>query len=897
MLWTAAAMAAVLGVAVTAVWIGLNKRYKAPSPMRCLPNSTTVVFRLGDRGGIAERVDSSAYGGELAAVLGGDLVLPFAARIDSLFGPDVIGEPALRERDLYVSLTLRGDGGVGQFAASFALRNRMEWHRAMSALRDREAVSVGDTSVRGHGLFLLRQEGCAEPLFMAAGGGCLFASTTPDLLLGFGRDSIVTLRDDPTFSTIERTVAAGAPASVFVNTRSLRLLPDSVRPGLDGRFLATIMRAGLSTDWMALDLHPSGESLSADGFVVAPHPSLSILTARETTEAINIARRVPQGVCSFERVGPGPRGLSSASFAEFLSGDSSGAGYRAAQSDLFRRSGFDVEAMLSQVFSAELALCRYDALSPTSEFLIADTRGGTAAQSVLAQLLAAMHGGAAPMAIGEIAAGESAVPASVVSRRADAQRVSDVSFPVYTGFEPGDDLFFLPKIFGGRQVPCRLFFRYEDAIILADNMGVLRRVLADYAKGNTLDASPHYSTLRSHFGTECSHFSLRRMADGEAFDVIASQLTMAGRLPYVNIFARASATATGSRPGRAPTWQTRLDTTVRGDIYGVVNHYTRLTECLAQDCEGRLCLVGADGMLLWRRAVDGPIVGGVSQVDFYSNGKLQYLFATPNSLYIVDRLGNDVGPFPVRLPSRAQSGASRATYSDGSPMRFFVGCEGGVALFGPDGKAVDGWKPLRPEGAIEAPARHLVCSGKDFIVFRDRYSHYFTDRRGSRRLTTQPLAPGRRGEMTVGGPADSYFVTTTSDGSVVAIDGTNGNLTRLEMDSIGPDHVSMPLAGGRYLVVGRTKAAVVDIGGAAPKVASTWRTGLQSLGAVCVERGVVGILDNEAGAARLFSIADGKELKASPLPTRGTMALGVAKEGLVAFTIGESGEICQTPLR
>lgn len=897
MLWTAAAMAAVLAVAVAAVWIGLNKHYKAPSPMRCLPNSTTVVVRLGDRAAIAERIDSSAYGGELSAVLGGERVLPFAARMDSLFAPDVIGEPELRERDLYVSYTLRGDGAVAQLAASFTLRNRMEWHRAMSALRDRDAVSIGDTSVRGHGLFLLRQEGHPEPLFMAAGGGCLFASTTPDLLLTFGQDSATTLRDDPTFSTIERTVATSAPASVFVNTHSLRLLPDSVRPGLDGRFLATILRAGASTDWMALDLHPADESLSADGFVVAPHPSLAIQTARETTEAINIARRVPQGVSSFERIGAGPRGLSSASFTEFLAGDTSGAGYRSAQSDLFRRSGFDVEAMLSQVFTAELALCRYDALSPSSEFLIADTRGGTAAQSVLTQLLAAMHGGAVPMAIGEIAAGESAVPAGVVSRRADAQRVSDMGFPVYTGFEPGDNLFFLPKIFGGRKIPCRLFFRYEDALILADNMSVLRRVLADYAKGNTLDASPHYSTLRSHFGTECSHFSLRRMADGEAFDVIASQLTMAGRLPYVNIFAQASASTTGLRPGRAPTWQTRLDTTVCGDIYGVANHYTRLTECLMQDREGRLCLVGADGMLLWRRVVDGPIVGWVSQVDFYSNGKLQYLFATPTSLYIVDRLGNDVGPFPVRLPSRAQSGASCASYSDGSPMRFFVGCEDGVALFGPDGKAVDGWKPLRTEGVIEGAPRHMVCSGRDFIVFRDRYSYYFTDRRGARRLTTQPLAPGRRSEMTVGGPADSYFVTTTSDGSVVAINGTNGNLTRLEMDSIGPDHVSMPMGGGRYLVVGRTRAAVVDIGGTEPRVASSWRLNLQSIGLVRTARGVVGILDGEAGVVRIFSTQDGKELKASPLPTRGTMALGVAKEGLVAFTIGESGEICQTALR
>lgn len=886
-------MAVVTAVAVVAVWIGLNKQYRAPSPTRCLPCGTTLLTRLGARAEVAGSIASSRYGSELLDVAGGDVVMSLAQRMDSLFSPGVIESPALSGRDLYVSFSMRPDGSMSQLAASFKLNNRLEWHKAMSALRGREGVEVVDTAVSGHGLFLLRQRGQSEPLFMAAGGGCLFASTTPDLLLSFGQDSVTPMREDASFSTIERTVAADAPISVFINGRSLRSLPPPARSRmLKGELAKAILAMGSGSDWMVMDIgmHPDG--LSADGFAVAPRPSVAMLTARETTDALNVARRVPRGVRRFERVGAGLRGLSSASFSEALGADSAGLAYRTGQSEIFRQTGVDVEALLSQVFSAEMALCSYP--GPDADFLVVDTRGGTMAQATLTQAITALHGGTPPMVISEIAPGEGAVPAGVVARRADAEQVAEVSIPVYAGFAQSDELFFLPRIFG-RQVPSRLFFRYEDALVLANSMDVLRRVLVDYVVGATMEGYANYAALRSHFGGECSRFVFERQSDDTSFGIICSQLTVAGRLPYVSVFAQ-TPLAEEHRSTRRPTWQTRLDTLLCGPIYGVENHYTHLTECLAQDREHRLCLIGADGMLLWKRPVDGPVVGPVSQIDFYGNGKLQYLFSTQQSVYVIDRLGNDVGAFPVRLPSTSVSGASAATYSDGSPMRFFVGCQGGVALFGPDGKEVDGWKPQHPEGQLQGVARHLVCGGKDFIVYRDQYSYYFTDRRGSRRLTTQPLAPGSRSEMAVA-KSGRYFVTTTTDGSVISIDPSDGKLSRLALDSIGPENIARPIDASAYLVAGRRMAAVIDVTGDSPRVRTVWRTGLQSLGKVAVAGGFVALYDDKAEEVRIFSLADGREMPASPLKSCGGMALGEANGGFAVYTVGEAGEVAQTPIK
>lgn len=893
---TGVAMALIMAAAAATVWIGLNRRYKAPSPMRCLPEQTAFVARLGDRRAIGQASDGPA-GGELTDLLGGVEARRMALRVDTLFGEGVISEPALSKRDLYVSFALTPNGEVAQLAASFKLNNRMEWHKAMSALREREGVEVTDTAIAGHGLFLLRQTDDDAPLFMAAGGGCLFASTSPDLLLSFGKDSITPLCDNAYFAQIERTVSATAEASIFVNGKEIG--KAGTGRGIVGGLMGDVVRSeGAGSDWMAFDIGVADDGISADGFAAAQRQTLAMLTSKENSSSLGLARRVPKSVSRFFRVGAGRRGISSPSFSDFLSQDTLGTRYRAAQSDIYAQTGVDIEALLSQVFDSELALCSYgETGAGKGAFLVVDTHGGTKAHALITQALTAMHGGAQPMVIGEIQPGSGAVPAGVVSRRADAEQISAISIPVYGGFENGDNTFFLNFMLGQRA-PGRLFFRYEDALVFADDMSTLRRVLIDYVTGNTMEGERDFDHLMSHFGNDCSTLTYESISGKRKapFDVICHQMTRAGNLPYISIFAHLRPTDTERSVDVIETsWHTRLDSIAGGKLWGVTNHYTKLTECLAQDADNKLCLLGADGMLLWRRLIDGKIVGDVSQVDYYANGKLQYLLTTENSLYIIDRLGNDVGPFPVRLPSASVAGASHAQYSDGSPMRIFVGCESGPALFGPDGQIVDGWKAGKPEGAMLSTPRHILCANKDYIVYNDKYSYYFADRRGNKRLATLPLEPSLRGEMTVSGDG-SCFVTTSSDGNVVAIDGNSGNINTLQLDSVGTDFISQPLSANSYIVAGTAYAYIADTGSGNMRLRTSWRTGLKSISQVDVLDGLIIMLDGKSGEAHVYSSVDGGEISASPFKARGSVALGNGVDGIVAFTLDETGDVIQVNL-
>ena len=104
----------------------------------------------------------------------------------------------------------------------------------------------------------------------------------------------------------------------------------------------------------------------------------------------------------------------------------------------------------------------------------------------------------------------------------------------------------------------------------------------------------------------------------------------------------------------------------------VRNHADRTFETLVQDSAYNISLVSPQGKALWKLQTEGLITGEVMQIDYYNNGKLQYLFTTPGLLHVVDRLGNHIKPFPVRIPEQDIEFVSLVDYDHSKKYRFFV---------------------------------------------------------------------------------------------------------------------------------------------------------------------------------------------------------------------------------
>ncbi|HTF20073.1 MAG TPA: hypothetical protein VK658_18495 [Chryseolinea sp.] len=167
-------------------------------------------------------------------------------------------------------------------------------------------------------------------------------------------------------------------------------------------------------------------------------------------------------------------------------------------------------------------------------------------------------------------------------------------------------------------------------------------------------------------------------------------------------------------------------------MHVVRSHVSKRAEALIQDSTRVLRQVSADGKVLWQLPLDGPIAGAVEEVDYFNNGKLQYFFATPGKLHVVDRLGNYVKPFPVGVPERDIDFASIVDYDHSKKYRFLVaGKSGKLWMYDKQGTNLEGWTPKNVEDGLFAAPRHYRIRGKDYVVaIRRDGNAYVMNRRG-----------------------------------------------------------------------------------------------------------------------------------------------------------------------
>ena len=109
-------------------------------------------------------------------------------------------------------------------------------------------------------------------------------------------------------------------------------------------------------------------------------------------------------------------------------------------------------------------------------------------------------------------------------------------------------------------------------------------------------------------------------------------------------FAEKKASGKRGAPGR------KADVEIPAGPFEVTNSGTGKTNLFYQAPNLSLCLKDKEsGKGLWGVSFDQPICGAVATIDYYANGKLQFLFAAGSRLYLIDRLGRFVSGFPVDL--------------------------------------------------------------------------------------------------------------------------------------------------------------------------------------------------------------------------------------------------------
>jgi hypothetical protein len=223
-------------------------------------------------------------------------------------------------------------------------------------------------------------------------------------------------------------------------------------------------------------------------------------------------------------------------------------------------------------------------------------------------------------------------------------------------------------------------------------------------------------------------------------------------------------------------WETLLDTTASIKPFFFTNHITGAKEIFIQDLKNNTYLINAAGRVLWKVPLNERIISSVYMIDYFRNGKYQLMFSGKNYLHVLDRNGNYVERYPVKLRSPATNSMVMFDYDNNLNYRIFIAGEDRLIYsYDKTGSVIKGWKPFRTTGTVEADINYFKVSGKDYIVAADDKSVYFLDRSGNKRVSLNEQVTKARGSaLRLNTGSDPYAICSAPDGTIQQIyfDGT-----------------------------------------------------------------------------------------------------------------------------
>ena len=366
--------------------------------------------------------------------------------------------------------------------------------------------------------------------------------------------------------------------------------------------------------------------------------------------------------------------------------------------------------------------------------------------------------------------------------------------------------------FYGASVPSfnqNYYSVYDDVLIISESVDMIKLILKEYEDENTWGKIVEKRQFLDQLISEASYTKLVNFqfsVDGlkaqlkpkwETFfneqqellnlvDLVATQLSKSGNGFYSStqitlnpLMAETSATTATANTSNEMNLMTNTfaDASITTRPFVVKNHNNQNQEILVQDANNDIYLIAKAGAVLWKKSLGNPINGNVSQVDFFNNRKLQYLFTTDSALFLVDRNGNNVEGFPKPFISELPLLNLSVVDYDNSKRYRYVGYDrrGNTYLFDKLGNLLEGWNPKSGAPALLEIPKHIRVRGKDCFVFvRTDGTVELTNRRGEP-YDGFPFKAGKRlsGDVKIiKGP--SFSATTvnliTEDGLQLSID-------------------------------------------------------------------------------------------------------------------------------
>ncbi|WP_420574836.1 hypothetical protein [Kordia sp.] len=200
----------------------------------------------------------------------------------------------------------------------------------------------------------------------------------------------------------------------------------------------------------------------------------------------------------------------------------------------------------------------------------------------------------------------------------------------------------------------------------------------------------------------------------------------------------------------------------------VKNHITKRREIVVQDAQNILYLISTKGKVLWKKQLDGKILGDLSQIDLYKNGRLQLAVTTPQSFYVFDRKGTEVKPYPTKATLAYTQPVAIFDYDNSKNYRFVFTEGNKVVMRDKKGKEVTGFKFSGSENEFINPPQHFRVKTKDYIVLQESNGKlHILSRTGKSRITAKENIQFSDNQVYI---HNNLFTTSDRNGNLIQVD-------------------------------------------------------------------------------------------------------------------------------
>ncbi len=327
----------------------------------------------------------------------------------------------------------------------------------------------------------------------------------------------------------------------------------------------------------------------------------------------------------------------------------------------------------------------------------------------------------------------------------------------------------------------------DNFFVFAENFEMLQNIIANYQNKTTINELSYFKDIKEQL-TDASSLifvanpsilkkilktnELNTIGKLDKYNTTALQFIYDTNFAHVNGIIKKSKTK-AILNSVSEELNIKLENNILNTPQFVTNHITKQKEIVVQDVANNLYLISNKGKILWKKQLQGPVLGSINQIDIYKNGRLQLAFATPNKVYVLDRNGNDVSPFPAKFTDNITQPLSVFDYEKNKNYRLLVTQGKRTLMYDVNAKIVKGFTFNTANNTIISQPKHFRIGSKDYIAFKTKDKLYILNRTGKTRVT--PKTSNTYSEEPIFLYKDK-FTTTTNDGNLITID-SKGNTT------------------------------------------------------------------------------------------------------------------------